>query len=148
LTGLYNRRGFFLHARQQLLLARRAKYSLLIFYADLDGLKSLNDNLSHAAGDQALAAAAMALRDTFRVSDIVARVGGDEFIVLAMEAEEYSAQMLVTRLCERLAVDNLSMSIGVVAIDAQSEESMDAIIGRADQAMYAEKHSKPHRGKA
>jgi diguanylate cyclase (GGDEF)-like protein/PAS domain S-box-containing protein len=148
LTGLYNRRGFLLHAEQQLLLARRAKYSLLVFYADLDGLKSINDGSSHAAGDQALIAAATALRATFRTSDIVARLGGDEFVVLAMEAEEQTAQTLAARLRERLTANGISMSVGVVSIDSQAEESMDAILGRADQAMYADKRNKPNHRKA
>ncbi|MBC7877081.1 MAG: diguanylate cyclase [Anaerolineales bacterium] len=145
LTGLYNRRGFLLHAEQQLLLARRAKYNLLVFYADLDGLKQINDRFGHSAGDEAIIIAGRALYETFRTSDIKARLGGDEFIVLAIEAEEQDAQMLVARLHEQLAENNQSMSIGVVTLNAQNEITLDELIARADEAMYAEKRTKPSR---
>ena len=145
LTGLYNRRGFLLHAEQQLLLARRAKYNLLVFYADLDGLKQINDHFGHSAGDEAIVTAARTLNETFRTSDIKARLGGDEFIVLAMEAEEYGAQILLARLRKRLAENNQSMSVGVITFDAKKAISVDDLIARADQAMYAEKLKKPGR---
>jgi len=145
LTGLYNRRGFLLHAEQQLLLARRTKRNLLIFYADLDGLKQINDQLGHIAGDKAIAVAAGLLREAFRTSDIKARLGGDEFAVLVVEAEEHDAQILITRLRERLTENNQSMSVGVVAFDAQHDISIDDLIARADQAMYIEKRKKPGR---
>ena len=148
LTGLYNRRGFLLHAEQQLLLARRAKYNLLVFYADLDGLKHINDHFGHIAGDEAIVMAAQALHETFRTSDIKARLGGDEFIVLAVDANDHAAQILPARLRKRLAEKNQSMSMGVVTCDAQNEISMGDLIARADKAMYAEKRSKPHRREA
>ncbi len=142
LTGLYNRRGFLLHAEQQLLLARRTKCNLLIFYGDLDGLKQINDHFGHIAGDKALVMVARALHKTFRNSDIKARLGGDEFIVLAMEAEEHGAQILLARLRKKLAENNQSMSVGIVTFDAQNEISVDDLIAHADEAMYAEKRTK------
>jgi diguanylate cyclase (GGDEF)-like protein/PAS domain S-box-containing protein len=148
LTGLYNRRGFLSRAAEYLHRARLAKHNLLIFYADLDGLKEINDNSSHTAGDNALVEAAAALQNTFRTSDIIARLGGDEFIVLAMKADEHDARTLLARLHEQLALKSLSMSVGQVAIDPQREESVDVIIDRADQAMYAEKHGRSNRRKA
>ena len=128
-----------------LLLARRAKYNLLVFYADLDGLKHINDHFGHIAGDEAIVMAARALHETFRTSDIKARLGGDEFIVLAVDANDDAAQILPARLRERLAEKNQSMSIGVVTCDAQSDISMDDLIARADEAMYVEKRKKPGR---
>jgi two-component system, cell cycle response regulator len=83
LTGLYNRRAFLAFAGQQLLLAKRNKKSMLMFFVDIDGMKWVNDHLGHPEGDQLLMDSAQALRMTFRVSDIVARLGGDEFAVLA-----------------------------------------------------------------
>jgi diguanylate cyclase (GGDEF)-like protein/PAS domain S-box-containing protein len=143
LTGLYNRRGFLLLAREQFLLAQRARRNLLIFYADLDGLKPINDQLGHGAGDEAIAAAARALNETFRTSDIKARLGGDEFIVLAMEAKEDCTHALLARLHEKLAEKDQSMSVGVVTFDAQNETSIEDLIVRADEAMYIEKRKKP-----
>ena len=84
LTHLHNRRGFYLLAEQQLKLNCRTQERLSLFTFDLDGLKKINDTLGHPAGDQALRDAARALRSTFRQSDILARVGGDEFYVLAV----------------------------------------------------------------
>jgi diguanylate cyclase (GGDEF)-like protein/PAS domain S-box-containing protein len=147
LTGLYNRRGFMLLAEEQLLLAQRTKRNLLVFYADLDGLKQINDQFGHTAGDEAIITAAHALVETFRTSDIKARLGGDEFIVLAVEAKQPDAQILRSRLLKRLARNNQSMSIGVVTFDAQNKTSLDELIAQADEAMYAEKRSKPGRHK-
>jgi diguanylate cyclase (GGDEF)-like protein/PAS domain S-box-containing protein len=142
LTGLHNRRGFRLLADEQLLLARRSGSNLLIFYADLDGLKQVNDQQGHVAGDQAIITVAHALNKTFRASDIKARLGGDEFIVLAMECMEPGALALLARLQERLAQEGLSMSVGVVSFDTQSDLSLADLIARADEAMYEVKLSK------
>jgi diguanylate cyclase (GGDEF)-like protein/PAS domain S-box-containing protein len=143
LTGLYNRRGFLLLAEEQLSLARRARHNnLLIFYADLDGLKQINDHFGHSAGDEAIITAARALDKTFRTSDIKARLGGDEFIVLAVEADENIAQTLLVRLREGLAENNQSLSVGIVTFDAQKDNSIHDLITRADEAMYTEKRTK------
>ena len=146
LTGLYNRRGFLLLAEEQLSLARRARRNnLMLFYADLDGLKQINDRLGHSAGDEAIVTAARILDKTFRASDIKARLGGDEFIVLAVEADENMAQALLARLRERLAQNNQSLSVGIVTFDAQTDNSIHDLITRADEAMYSEKRTKPGR---
>ncbi len=145
LTGLYNRRGFLLLAEEQLLLARRAKRNLLIFYADLDGLKQINDELSHTAGDEAIAQAARSLSETFRNTDIKARIGGDEFIVMAIEAEGHNAEALLRRLHEKLAEHNQCMSVGVVSYNSEDEVPLEDIIAEADRAMYKEKRRKPGR---
>src|SRR5579885_3216035 len=86
LTGLYNRRAFLTLASQQMKLSRRKGKSLLLFFADVDGLKRINDEFGHQAGDLAIARTAEALERSFRKSDIVARIGGDEFVALAFEA--------------------------------------------------------------
>lgn len=143
LTGLYNRRGFLMLAEEQLSLARRAKWNLVLFYADLDGLKQVNDRYGHAAGDQAIISAARALEKAFRASDIKARLGGDEFIVLAFEINHQAAEKMISRLHKKLAEKDQSMSVGMVALDPGNEMSVDEIIARADEAMYAEKRAKP-----
>ncbi len=145
LTGLYNRRGFILLAEEQLLLAKRNTCNLLIFYADLDGLKQINDQQGHVAGDQAIITVAHALNRTFRASDIKARLGGDEFIVLAIEYKEPGAPALLARLQKKLAQQGLAMSVGVVAFDPQSDLSIADLMQRADAAMYKVKSSKPGR---
>src|SRR5262249_15827990 len=85
LTGLYNRRGFSTLAHQLLEQARRSGHPFLLFLADLDGLKQINDTHGHLEGDQALHIAAVLLKDTFRASDVVARIGGDEFAVAVLQ---------------------------------------------------------------
>src|SRR5207237_3231974 len=82
LTGLANRRAFVTVGEQLLRVAERAGETVLLVYADLDGMKSINDRHGHAAGDEALRQAAQLLRETFREADLVARIGGDEFCVL------------------------------------------------------------------
>ena len=118
------------------MLAKRSGCNLLLFYADLDGLKQVNDQQGHVAGDQAIMTAAQALNTTFRSSDIKARLGGDEFIVLAIECMELNVPTLLARLQERLTQQGLSMSVGVVTFDTQSDPSMADLITRADKAMY------------
>lgn len=83
LTGLYNRRGFMTLARQQVLIADRIGERLMLFYADLDDMKAINDRFGHLEGDRALKEVGSMLKVTFRESDIIARIGGDEFAVLA-----------------------------------------------------------------
>lgn len=143
LTGLYNRRGFLLLAEEQLLLARRAKIKLLIFYADMDGLKQINDQQGHSAGDQALRTVAQILEETFRESDIKARLGGDEFIVMAIEATKPDVSGLLARLQKQLDENNLSMSIGVVNINPRKKINLVELITHADEAMYKVKLQKP-----
>ncbi len=145
LTGLHNRRGFLLLAEEQILLARRTARNLLIFYADLDGLKQINDQQGHAAGDRALFTVARILDGTFRVSDIKARLSGDEFIVLAIEASEPDIPTVLTRLRERLGEHDLSMSVGVVTIDPHEHIDLAELVTQADQAMYKVKLQKPGR---
>ena len=99
--------------------------------------KQINDRYGHMAGDEAIVNAARILNESFHASDIKARLGGDEFIVFVMEAEERDSQILLTRLCERLAENNQSMSIGVI-----TDVSIDNIIARADDSMYAEKRTR------
>jgi diguanylate cyclase (GGDEF)-like protein/PAS domain S-box-containing protein len=142
LTGLYNRRGFLLLAEEQLLLAKRTGCNLLLFYADMDGLKQINDQQGHIAGDEAIVNVARALKQTFRASDVKARLGGDEFVVLAVEAKESNVPTLLSRLQGWLAKSNLSMSVGVTPYDPQDEIPLTDLIAQSDAAMYEVKMSK------
>lgn len=150
LTGLYNRRGFLALAARQHSVARRTGHRFVLLFADLDGLKQVNDTFGHAEGDRALIATAEVLRRTFRDSDIIARLGGDEFVVLAIDANgaspEWAADRLQEKLKQYLAQKPLpyplSLSVGVVEADPYEPVSIEDVLARADAVMYAEKRSK------
>jgi diguanylate cyclase (GGDEF)-like protein len=147
LTDLYNRRGFATFADRHLVLARRKRESLMLIAADIDGLKSVNDNFGHAAGDQAVRAAADILRATYRSADIVARLGGDEFAVFPLEASTDSAELLLERLRKNIDAYNgqglnrwkLSMSAGVARLEASACASVQQLLDEADRALYQQK---------
>lgn len=84
LTGLYNRRGFLMLARRQMEMLRRDKKGFVIIYADMNGLKQINDIHGHHVGDKALISLSEILFSSFRRNDIIARLGGDEFAVIAI----------------------------------------------------------------
>lgn len=157
LTGLYNRRGFFLVAEQQRKLAVRKKAELLLLYIDIDDFKDINDRHGHLEGDHVLAELGQLLRRCYRDSDILARVGegedvvarmgGDEFVVLAVDAGTDGEQILVARLRERLAEFNesrgteyqVSLSVGAVRMAPDPGTTIDAVLAAADRLMYQDK---------
>jgi diguanylate cyclase (GGDEF)-like protein/PAS domain S-box-containing protein len=144
LTGLYNRRGFFELASEQLRLASRR---LVLFFADLDHMKWINDTLGHREGDAALATVARLLKDTFRESDIIGRIGGDEFTILASAATEGEQAVLLTSLqknIERFNVDHtpgfpISLSIGSACHEPEDPRQLEALLAEADESMYEKK---------
>lgn len=146
LTGLYNRRGFLALAERQLKLARRSGRSLLLFFIDVDGLKEINDVFGHGEGDAALKCTAKALETTFRDSDVIARFGGDEFAVLAIEASGQNEATIRERLTEFLNSASrqesdykFSVSLGAVRFDPSNQTSMRDLIAEADEVMYEQK---------
>jgi diguanylate cyclase (GGDEF)-like protein len=147
LTGLYNRRGFMSLGEQYLKLARRAARGVALYYLDLDRFKTINDTMGHHTGDRILIKASDILIATFRSSDIVARMGGDEFAVLAVEATEEGAELLLSRLRERIDEFNrarnepyqLAVSIGMACHDGEGRVRLDGLLAQADAAMYEEK---------
>lgn len=149
LTGLYNRRGFLMLAGQQLKLANRLKRGVLIFYADLDDLKIINDKYGHQEGDRAIMESADLLREVFRESDITARIGGDEFVVFPVHTTGYSKETLSARFKEHLRVHNmkrsapyeLSISIGIAYYEKCSH-SIEELLVQADKLMYEQKKEK------
>ena len=149
LTELYNRRGFFTLSQQQLKTADRAKTRMVLLFADFDSLKQINDALGHSEGDRALSETADVLRETFRKSDIIARIGGDEFVVLAIETNGTPAEIIATRLQENLEAHNaregrrykLSLSVGLARYDPARPCSIDELLAQADRAMYEQKRS-------
>jgi diguanylate cyclase (GGDEF)-like protein/PAS domain S-box-containing protein len=152
LTGLHNRRGFLVLAGQCLRLAERNRTEALLVFADLDGLKAVNDTRGHGAGDQALRDTAAVLRRSFRTSDVLARFGGDEFAVLVLDTGAANRHTVLARLDSSLRAHNasaarpLSLSVGVAAYDRSQRCSVEDLLARADAAMYAQKSQKKQAG--
>jgi diguanylate cyclase (GGDEF)-like protein/PAS domain S-box-containing protein len=150
LTGLYNRRGFFTFADEFLKLAKRQKQGLFMLYADIDNLKPTNDTLGHQAGDQALMDSAEIIKRTYRESDIVARIGGDEFAVIPIGTTGDNIDKLTSRLQENIENHNLmrkrnymlSLSFGVSYYDPVAPCSIDELVAHADEMMYEQKRLK------
>ena len=160
LTGLYNRRGFFLLAEQQRRLAIRRKAELLLLYIDVDDFKMINDTFGHVVGDRVLADLGNIFRSCFRDSDIVARMGenqsllarmgGDEFVILAVDAGEHGNDILRNRLHQRVADYNangsapchISLSVGSVSMVPDHTLTIDALIAAADKLMYDSKRQR------
>ena len=148
ITGLHNRRGFLTLAPQCLKQADRNRESALLVFADLDGLKTINDTWGHRAGDQALRDVADVLERTFRASDILARLGGDEFAVLVPETPLARKENVLTRLYQRLGAHNsssaipLSLSLGVACYDWEHPCALEDLLAQADAAMYEQKREK------
>jgi two-component system, cell cycle response regulator len=152
LTSLYNRRAFYALANQQLKVARRKGNGLLLFFADVDHLKNINDTYGHMEGDLALVRAADALEQTFRDSDILARLSGDEFAVLALEASSQDQDAILRRLkrqVQQVGAEEtryrLSLSVGMVRFDPKQDASLGDLLSKADRAMYQEKRNHPPR---
>ncbi|MGA9770208.1 MAG: GGDEF domain-containing protein [Blastocatellia bacterium] len=149
LTELRNLRGFLLLTEQELKLARnkRMGLDLWLIFADLDGLKQINDTLGHQAGSQAIIQTAEILKCTFRETDVIARIGGDEFAILAVTTDVDSGNILVSRIKNNLRAFNsreqlpyqLSLSVGAVRVDPDKSPSITELLESADQAMYEQK---------
>ncbi|WP_347273301.1 diguanylate cyclase [Candidatus Kuenenia sp.] len=150
LTGLRNRRGFFLMAEQQLKIAIRKGQLVLLIMIDVDELKNINDTYGHKEGDKMLKALAVILKKTFRETDIIARMGGDEFIVFAIEADKKNANDLELRLKD--TIDNfnsqsdcsfkLQASVGKVCCEVKENSTLEELLDNADKAMYEKKRGK------
>lgn len=151
LTGVRNRRGFFTLAEQLLKKAAAASSpaEFSVIYADVDGLKRVNDAYGHDAGSTMIVAAADVLTNTFRAADIVARLGGDEFVVLAA-VPRTSRDVILARVRHHQDVLNarsgwpyvLALSVGFAHLEGGTVSALDDAVKRADAAMYQHKRSK------
>lgn len=150
LTGLYNRRGFLALTEQQQKMARRTNNSFSLVYADMDGLKQINDTFGHQEGSESLRKIAEILKKSFRDSDIVSRLGGDEFTVCVPDTIACNISVPLARLEENLRQYNrqkthlyeLSLSLGVVCVSADDDSSIEDLLVKADEAMYENKKRK------
>jgi len=148
LTQLYNRRGLWLLADEQIRLSLRHKRGFWLFVLDMDELKKVNDTLGHPEGDRALKRLSQLLQSTFRKSDIISRIGGDEFAVVALEAAQTSLPALLEHFQVQLKKNNASkdydyklrVSIGSAYFDPANPCSIDELIARADKELYAQKN--------
>jgi len=150
LTELNNRRGFFMLADQQLKITNRSRKEMFLLYADLDELKAINDMSGHDEGDRALVETASLLRDAFRESDILARIGGDEFVVLVVDASDVKPDILAQRMQDKFDKRNscpgqrftLSISFGLARYDPEKPCSAQELVTQADRLMYEKKLAK------
>ncbi|MFA5119150.1 MAG: GGDEF domain-containing response regulator [Candidatus Omnitrophota bacterium] len=151
LSGLYNRRGFMSLAQQQIKLSRRTMRGFFVVFIDLDRLKKINDTYGHLEGDRALVAVADILKKTFRETDIVGRIGGDEFIVLAIDAADDTAEIIKNRVEGNVREYNtaagrayqLSLSMGIVFLNSsKAPVTLAQLMEQADRALYEHKRSK------
>jgi len=154
LTGLLNRRGFFTLVEQQIKIAKRQKCNLMLFIVDVDDLKKINDSMGHEEGDTAIIEIAAILRESFRESDIVGRIGGDEFAILHIDGPDCNLKAPADRLQTNIARHNdqarqrkyrLSMSIGMAWCASDADYSINDLMGQADGVMYEQKRNKKNR---
>ncbi len=149
LTGLYNRRGFLIMAEQQIKLEKRrgTTRGLTLLFADLDGLKSINDTFGHEAGNDAIVEFASIIRSCTRSADLGARWGGDEFVILLIGQTSATANTSIDRIRERIKLYNetssksyeLAFSVGFADFDIESGRSLEEQIADADGKMYEDK---------
>lgn len=143
LTDLYNRRGFLIAFHQERLRALRSKSSITLVICDIDRFKQVNDSYGHGFGDGVIRLVARELQRSSRGSDIVARIGGDEFLVVLPESKSTGGEALAKRVQKGIQERNeipevpISLSFGIAEMNlAQSDEEAMAM---ADAALYAAK---------
>lgn len=154
LTGLNNRRGFFSIGLQQMKIAKRLKKDNYLVFLDIDYLKDVNDSCGHAVGDLLLQGVGAILKGTLRESDVIGRIGGDEFAVLAMRSKGLGERSLLARIEEGVRafrVKNyprlrLSVSMGLVRVDPHKYQQLDDFLAHADFLMYQQKREKERQG--
>jgi len=144
LTGLFNRRYGQQRLRDEIARSKRTGRPLTVILFDLDSFKEVNDNHGHEAGDKALSSFAERLSKATRGSDVAVRYGGDEFLALLPECNPGDVQYVLKRLeGVQTEIGKVSMKISFSAgwADYISGESPEDLLRRADEALYANKHS-------
>lgn len=152
LTGLLNRRGFMQHGQQSILMSLDMNQVGFVVFGDMDGLKRINDTWGHEAGDRAIKAEARILQKTFRATDIIGRIGGDEFGIITAGMDKNSFTRIKARLrkfCKEYNESsgepfNLSISLGAVQYSHENDNLM-VLLNEADSLLYVEKRRKKAR---
>lgn len=147
LTSLSNRRGFETLAQHALSVCQRLEKPACLLFFDLNGFKQINDSFGHAEGDRALSSFANDLHIAFRDSDVIGRIGGDEFSVLLTDSNSSSTSVVLSRLQESIEARNLAeargydirYSVGCIEYEAKRHKSVLQLLADADAAMYAHK---------
>ena len=150
LTGLFNRRGFLALVDQLLKVSRREKKGFFLLYADVDNLKAINDTYGHTEGDRVLVEIARILKENYRASDIIARIGGDEFVAAPAGSEGDDTGIITGRLKKCIDIYNarvkrsydISISAGISYYDPLNPCSVHELLASGDQAMYEQKKLK------
>jgi diguanylate cyclase (GGDEF)-like protein/PAS domain S-box-containing protein len=154
LTGLLNRRGFYAELERIQRRAAQTRSQVLLVYLDVDGLKRVNDEMGHAAGDALLVATGDVLRLAFREGDVTARLGGDEFVAAALLGRHQDEHLDRLMIAERLegavcskraelgAIYDFSLSFGSVVATAEELDDLDELLARADERMYTAKRAR------
>lgn len=149
LTGLANRRHLFERLESEFARAQRYRRPFTLLYIDLDGFKSINDRFGHLFGDEILRGSALSMQAVLRSTDLLARIGGDEFAVLMPETSLSGADYVVGKLRKALAAYSrqlspaltpLTLSVGIGEI-SEHDEAIEDILARADKAQYLAKAS-------
>jgi diguanylate cyclase (GGDEF)-like protein/PAS domain S-box-containing protein len=154
LTGLYNRRGFMMLAQKEIDAALRVAGSLALLYIDVNGLKEINDNYGHTEGDRVLVAMSKVLKEAFRETNLIARIGGDEFVVMVPQYVGARPALLVDRLLRILEDFNttsgrtyeIGVATGVARLQPDRPCSVLELITQADTNMYVEKRRRAMTG--
>ena len=150
LTGLLNRRGFLANAHARIAADLRTRAPLALLYADVNGLKRVNDELGHERGDALIRDAADVLRGVLRERDVLSRLGGDEFVALLPGFSPAAGDALLERLTEAIRAHaegasrpyRLSISAAVTFMDWERGQTLDELLADADQAMYTRKRAR------
>jgi len=148
LTGVYNRRYFLLRAEQELQRVQRYGGACSLLMLDLDGFKRINDAFGHPVGDTVLAKVAAVCTETIRCTDLLGRVGGEEFAVLLYEIDPEGAILLAERVRQNIqsavfdvnATTNVSLTVSIGICSSEGEDSLPSLIQRADAALYVAKN--------
>lgn len=151
LTLISNRRGFITLAEHVLTVARRKQYSVTVILFDLNKFKPINDRFGHHEGDFCLRQFAEVMRSVFRESDVIGRLGGDEFIALLTDVSEEDIAQVERRFKQAMDAMNKAIekpytveySAGVASFPPNTEQSLEEMIAAADAAMYENKSARP-----
>lgn len=146
LTGAANRRFFNYIAQSEIDRCQRYQHVFTVAYIDIDNFKFVNDSYGHTVGDQLLRSVVSVMRQHLRKTDHIARVGGDEFVLLLPETDQQSARSVLAKISAQLGAEMqrnnwpVTFSVGVVTCTA-APPSNDALVAMADKLMYSVKHS-------